>query len=201
MRVFLAVLVLIFSFQSWTKADDISDFEIEGMSIGDSLLDYASKEEINASMITDYKSKLYSRFTIRSINLNPLELYDDIQVHFKTKDKNFIIVSMSGGIYNSNEFDQCLKDKKQVIKDISTILPNTMRIDGGTSPWLTVDSSGKTITSTYYFNFGSNKYNDYIEVACYDWNEELDRNMRGNDHLKVAAHSKKFGKWMSEEAY
>ena len=35
-----------FSFQSWTKADDIRDFEIEGMSIGDSLLDYYSKEEI-----------------------------------------------------------------------------------------------------------------------------------------------------------
>ena len=40
MRVFVAVLVLIFSLQSLTKADDIRDFEIEGMSIGDSLLDY-----------------------------------------------------------------------------------------------------------------------------------------------------------------
>ena len=46
MRVFITVLVLIFSFQSWTKADDISDFQIEGMSIGDSVLDYLSKEEI-----------------------------------------------------------------------------------------------------------------------------------------------------------
>ena len=46
MRVFIAVLVLIFSLQSWTKADDIRDFEIEGMSIGDSALDFFSKEEI-----------------------------------------------------------------------------------------------------------------------------------------------------------
>jgi hypothetical protein len=29
MRVFIAVLVLIFSLQSWAKADDISDFEID----------------------------------------------------------------------------------------------------------------------------------------------------------------------------
>ena len=43
MRVFIIVLVLIFSLQSWTKADDISDFEIEGMSIGDSLLKKFSK--------------------------------------------------------------------------------------------------------------------------------------------------------------
>ena len=46
MRVFIAALVLIFSLQSWTKAEDISDFEIEGMSIGDSLLDLVSKSEI-----------------------------------------------------------------------------------------------------------------------------------------------------------
>ena len=46
MKVFIAVLVLIFSLQSWTKADDISDLEIEGMSIGDSLLKYVSENEI-----------------------------------------------------------------------------------------------------------------------------------------------------------
>ncbi len=46
MRIFIAALVFIFSLQSWTKADDIRDFEIEGMSIGDSLLDYVSEAEI-----------------------------------------------------------------------------------------------------------------------------------------------------------
>ena len=50
MRVFIAVLVLIFSLQSWTKADDIRDFEIEGMSIGDSLLDYMSENLIIKQM-------------------------------------------------------------------------------------------------------------------------------------------------------
>ena len=47
MRIFIAVLVLIFNLQSWTKADDIRDFEIEGMSIGDSLLDFMSKSYID----------------------------------------------------------------------------------------------------------------------------------------------------------
>ena len=46
MRTFIAVLVLIFSLQSWTKADDISDFQIEGMSIGDTLIDFFTKKEI-----------------------------------------------------------------------------------------------------------------------------------------------------------
>ena len=54
MRAFIAVLVLIFSFQSWTKADDISDFQIEGISIGDSLLDYFSREEIKSNNQDNY---------------------------------------------------------------------------------------------------------------------------------------------------
>ena len=46
MKIILAILVLIFSLQSLTKADDITDFEIEGMSIGDSLLNYISDNQI-----------------------------------------------------------------------------------------------------------------------------------------------------------
>ena len=47
MRVFIAVLVLIFSLQTPSQADDIRDFQIEGMSVGDSLLDHFTEEEIN----------------------------------------------------------------------------------------------------------------------------------------------------------
>ena len=43
MRVLIIFFVLIFNIQSLTKADDISDFEIEGMSVGDSLHDHFSK--------------------------------------------------------------------------------------------------------------------------------------------------------------
>ena len=58
MRIIIIVLFLIFSLQSWTKADDISEFEIEGISIGDSLLDHFSEEEINKQGIFYYpKSK------------------------------------------------------------------------------------------------------------------------------------------------
>ena len=43
MRLLIAVLILILNLQSWTKADDIRDFEIEGMSIGDSALEFYDK--------------------------------------------------------------------------------------------------------------------------------------------------------------
>ena len=56
-KIFLTIIVLIFSLQSWTKADDIRDFQIEGMSIGDSLLDYFTKNEIKKSSKSYYKNK------------------------------------------------------------------------------------------------------------------------------------------------
>ncbi len=57
MKRLLLILILTFSFQSWTKADDISDFEIEGITIGDSLLDHFSKNEIKNFTITTYQNK------------------------------------------------------------------------------------------------------------------------------------------------
>ena len=45
MKILFTLFVLFFS--SSVFAEDISEFEIEGMSIGDSLLDFFSEEEIN----------------------------------------------------------------------------------------------------------------------------------------------------------
>ena len=55
------------SLQSWTKADDIKDFEVEGISIGDSALDHFSKKEIDdRASIGNYKSKKFKYATLES---------------------------------------------------------------------------------------------------------------------------------------
>ena len=41
------IIIFFLNFHSLVKADDIRDFEMEGISIGDSLLDHYSKEEIS----------------------------------------------------------------------------------------------------------------------------------------------------------
>ena len=48
MKILLTLFVLFFS--SLVFADDISDFQIEGISIGDSLLDYMSEEKIKTEL-------------------------------------------------------------------------------------------------------------------------------------------------------
>ena len=107
MRVFITVLVLIFSLQSRTKADDISDFQIEGMSIGDSLLDYFSESEIKSNKQNYYKSK---KFTPVEFNLSYFNTYKDgLQFHFKTADQKYKIHNISGIIYFKNGIENCYR--------------------------------------------------------------------------------------------
>ena len=46
-----------FSFQTLTKADDIRDFQIEGISIGDRALTYNAKQELDKAKRIGLKIK------------------------------------------------------------------------------------------------------------------------------------------------
>ena len=59
----LIILILTLGFQSLSQADDIKDFEIEGISIGDSLLDHTEYKLIMDRKTTPYKSKKFAIFT------------------------------------------------------------------------------------------------------------------------------------------
>ena len=119
------VLGLTFSLQSWTKADDIRDFEIEGMSIGDSLLDYFSEEEINKKidneeLITYPGSDKYYGMSFG--NENFFKTYEFIKFHMKKNDKKFTIVSITGVIDYPNNFEDCLKTKKKLLKKLKNLM-------------------------------------------------------------------------------
>ena len=61
MKRLLLILILTFSFQSGTKADDIRDFQIEGMSVGDSLLDFITISKIQTLRKSYYPKLLCKR--------------------------------------------------------------------------------------------------------------------------------------------
>jgi len=122
MRVFIAVLVLIFSLQSWTKADDIRDFQIEGMSIGDSLLDYFSEEKItNSNRYYPYLDNEF--YAVGFDHENSFEVYDTVEIHLKTDDKKYKIYSADGLIFYVNNIDDCYKKKDEMPKFQSLLTP------------------------------------------------------------------------------
>ena len=66
----LIILIFILSLQTFTKADDIRDFEMEGISIGDSLLDYYSLEQVQNEKKNGFLYTNKKFFTARFKNTN-----------------------------------------------------------------------------------------------------------------------------------
>ena len=118
MKKLLIILILTFSSQLLSKADDIKDFEIEGISIGDSALSHFNKNEINSWTKIFYPgdNEYYKVDTPDQIGE-----YDDLAFHFKKEDAKFIIYELSGGKYFDNEISKCLDHKKKVNSDIKNI--------------------------------------------------------------------------------
>ena len=195
MRIFLSVLVLIFSIQSWTKADDISEFEIEGISIGDSLLEHFPREliEKEKAMMDQgaYTNKEY--FNAWFEGNGKFETYDYLQIHLKSNDVNYIVKSVEGKIIYKNNIEECYKKKNIIYEELKNIFPSaTVKHDKGSH---SADSSGKSKTDTTYF-FLANK-TGIIGVACYDWSIEFGK----ADNLKVFIDTPEFLNWLQTKAY
>ena len=190
MRVFIAVIILIFSLQSWAKADDIRDFQIEGMSIGDSLLDFFSEEEIkdNSKAQKIYKPFGLTTFTSsRSAELkSKLKQYDYMQIAYMLDDKNYIIIGMSAAISKNNfEINACKKEAKKISNEIKELFGESVKYQHDKMKKAAGDRSGKSISDTRYYIF---KDGSFVGVRCSDWSKEM--NLK--DRLSVDLASKKF---------
>ena len=119
MRIIIIIITFFINLQSITKADDIRDFEIEGISIGDSLLEKISKKDIEnqQNFFPDkgyvYNSKKYYSLTFRQSDSLNLSQYDQVQLHIKDDDKKFILESVSG--LNKMSSENCYKQIENII--------------------------------------------------------------------------------------
>jgi hypothetical protein len=191
MKRLLVILILTFSFHSLTKADDIRDFEIEGFSVGDSLLDYYSEAEINSKYKNyHYSSKKYYQIGIEK-NINQYEL---VTIHLKNKDKRYIIHNIGGVIEFKNRDKKKCENQMEIIKDsIVKNLKLRADFDEGNLSW---DRTGKSKFKRYSFLMPStNKYN--LSVICQFW----DVNTPFSHLLKTSINSEEFSFFLINEAY
>ena len=193
MRVFLSILILIFNLQSWTKADDIRDFEIEGISIGNSLLNYLSKEQIKKK-INSYSDKgfIYKSKDYYALTFDAKEIFkgkfDQYQFHLRNNDNNFVIYAIAGIKLYSN-IDNCYPLMNEIHEELKSLFDFT------NSELIDYRNQGKkTSNKGYWFDFddGSNIY-----VACEDWTEESNI----ADGLALVLNDKIFQEWIDTKAY
>ena len=186
MRAFIAILVLIFSLQTWTKADDISDFEIEGMSIGDSLLNHFSEKfiETNARYGDEYKSKKFIDIEI-SYHDN-FNTYEAVQIAVKSNDKKYIIYGIDGIKTYGDNIKQCLKDRKDIVEELFLLFNNAEKYD---RKKISHPSYADSFTTDTFLTLSNG---DAAVISCYDFSEDIGF----NDQLRVSMWTKELNAWL-----
>ena len=192
----ILVLGLLLITPSW--ADDIRDFEIEGMSVGDSLLDYLTKKEISEEKNSKYSLYYKNNKFVQIGYYKNLKNYDSVSVIFKPNDKNYKIYSLAGKIIFEKNISDCYSKKNEIVSELKDLFGSEVEIDSYERSH-SADKTGKSKNNTTTFNFKSNK--DGIGVSCYDWSEEITKEKRWFDNLKVIIHSEEFINFLENEQY
>jgi len=191
-RLSLYLFLILFTLQTPSQADDIKDLEIEGMSVGDSLLDYFSEEEIkNATVVGWFKSNRYTNIQI--LNHKNFKTFEELQILFETKDSSKKIAGIDGIINYTNNIDECYKRIDEVVQEISNIVKDLKDLGKETYKH-DADETGKSTITDYVFE---NKNSDEIQIGCYDYSEYHG----GEDHFRVGIRLIALREWIRHEAY
>ena len=171
MRLIFILLITISPFK--TFSNDFN-FTIEGISLGDSLLNYMSESEILQNSITQYEyfenSNFYSVQYIHQENFNTFQF---VQVELKKNDTSYRIYGI-GGNQLVDDFKSCQTIQNTVDKKL---LKLTGHYKGEDNLDLTypitqmhpADPSGRSTVRQYAYNY---QKENVIKNECYDFHPD-----------------------------
>jgi len=202
------LLILLFSFFLLSSpsvfAEDISDFEIKGISIGDSLLDYMTEDEILEGMkrTKDIYYYLNEPNKYVEVYLWEFPIYDKVSVKFKNnlsskyitnKNNKYTILNVRGMIDYNQDFASCLVKRDEIASSLSSIFPNAEMTE---SNFLYPgDASGNSIVDGIYFKFATG---DTASVACQNLEETFRNKMDFSEGLEVTIDTLEINDWLSD---
>ncbi len=186
------LFLILFSFQAPSWADDIRDFEIEGMSIGDSLLDYFSEKKIRNNIEDVYsyiEDKTFVLSAFDEKDFSP-KIYEVVQIEFKDNDKDYKIHGITGKLLLNFEenIDACYKKQDKISDEFTLLFKDAKKTEPqiGEHP---ADSSGRSNVRQISFFF---KSGDIVGVECYYWHKE----MPYANNLKTVLSTKELNDWL-----
>ena len=193
MKKLVAIIVLGLLWCNTTQADDIRAFEIEGLSVGDSLLTLANKEKIKKAI----QDRQYpnDKFLIYNLEmLVDLKIYDYGTVSTKKNDSNYIITNISG-IVRYNKLDECLKLKDEIQTDIEKIFKSVNKQETNFASRQDETGNSKVYgVQNYLKPYPSD---EAITINCYHFTPEsgIERT------LKVSVNTHEYAYFIINEAY
>ena len=167
-KILLLILISIINLQVVSRANDINDFEIGSISLGQSLLDYTNKNQLEDLLSNaQYPNDKYLRYEISKIL--DFENYDFVDVMAKKDDSNYIIEAISAAI-SYDELSECLKIKADIQKGVEDILQPDDKQE--TKFPSNQDSTGKSII--YGMQYYTKPYpsQESIIINCYHMTKE-----------------------------
>ena len=172
-------------------AEDISEYEIEGISIGDSLLDHMSKEEIISEIERHKPAYNYLTEDFGEAYLyGNFDIYDRLSFFVKPKDKHYTIYSVYGSISYDDKLEECFAKQKEVEKEFSSMYKNAKKRKGTFKfDW---DPTGESVTHNIEFAFASG---DYFEINCTKYKKSLKIENNWEDSLQVIIGTKEILYW------
>ena len=190
----LLILTLMLCSYSWSKADDLTSFEIEGITIGDSLLNYYNRNEIQLSFqnASFYRDKLYAVVFINKSS----NIYDRIQVTLKPNDKKHKIFAIEGIIDFDKKIDQCNEQKKIIIKDLEKTFSNYKRVDDDRAYAADPSNNSFSYSTWFFLNSGG-----FFSVSCTLMGSEIRKKNGWTDELSVAVTSEEMENFLRGNPY
>ena len=192
MKILLTLFFLLFS--SSVLAEDISDFQLEGISIGDSALDFFSEKEIIKG-IKDYGYKDNSFVEVEIYQDPSFKIYENIQIAIKANDKKYIIYKLVGFNFEDNAFLKCFKKVDKISEEISLIFKNATK-DSYERPHR-ADPTGESKIKAVDFWLESG---GLVGVECYDWSEEFTKKNNWLDNYSVYFMSEEYLYWLNNKS-
>ena len=189
-RLSLYLFLILFTLQTPSWADDIRDFQIEGMSIGGSLLDYFSKKEIKDNTNINYYTN--SKYTyVEFFGLPAFKIYDTVGFDYKTTDKKYIIDAIRGVLFCEKNIEKCNKKQKEIDLELSKMFKKSQReVEKGKH---SADKSGKSTTSHINFWWISG---DVVTIELIDWSEKITNEKGWTDNVSVSFRTKEFNDFL-----
>ena len=206
MKKLLALLFSFFLLSSHSVfAEDLSDFQIEGTSIGDSLLDYMTEEEIleQIELTKDWYSYLNEPNKYAEVYLyKNLKKYDGLSFFVKNtstneyitnKNEKYTILTVSGIIYYNEDFDSCIVKRDEIEADLSKMFSYAQKTE---ADFITPnDPSGESIVDGIYFTFDSGAE---IDITCKNWKETFRIKNNFNEGLTVRIMTAEVDAWIRD---
>ena len=205
MKKIFFLIISVLSFQTLSLADNIRYFQIEGMRIGDSALDYFSESQLedNEQGWHNYSYKEYSTSFMQGKGI-----YNWFLVSYKNDDDNFIIKALAAGLEKNNYNNkECNNNLDVVALDISETFKNTTQ-EEKKSYTLKADAAriypftGKSTVTSLSFNFLDGAK---IILACYNMDKEAKEDdsfltsiLNQNDSFRIEARSSAFVEYLNK---